>query len=177
MELPGDLNQDIKPEVRGAIEAMLFAAGSSVEQVKICRVLCITAPQLEQYIKSLNNQYENDRSGIRIVRQEDNYQMMSAPEYNSIVRQLMNIKTKKKLSQAALETLAVIAYKQPCTRQTIEHLRGINPISSVNKLLELNLIEESDTLPVPGNPVLFKTTPKFLSFLGISSLNQLRELN
>lgn len=169
-------SEGLKPEICGAVEAMLFAAGSSVAQDKICRVLCITTDELGRYIESINNRYRKIRSGLRIVRQENDYQMMSAPEYNDIVRQLMNIKINKKLSQAALETLAIIAYKQPCTRQTIEQLRGINPISTVNKLLELNLIEESESLPLPGNPVLLKTTPKFLSFLGISSLNQLEEL-
>lgn len=163
--------------IKGAVEAMLFASGNSVAEDKISSILCISNDELAKHISKMNEEYSENKNGIRIIKLENEYQMTSSGEYNDKVQKLMNIKTTLSLSKAALETLAIIAYKQPCTRQMIEQLRGINPISSVNKLLELGLIEEGGSLPLPGNPVLFKTTHKFLSFLGISSLSQLPEIN
>lgn len=151
------------------IEAILFASGDAISIKDIMKTTNLTRVVVSKIIDDLSSEYKKDNRGIYIIKIEDKYQMCTNPIYSSYLK----IAPKKSLSKTSLETLAIIAYKQPVTRSEIENIRGVNCEHSINFLIKYNLIEEKGRLNAVGKPIIFGTTDEFLKYFGFSSLNNL----
>ena len=163
-------------ELERSLEAVLFAAGEPVAVERLCLGLDSDRPTIDAVAQKLMDQYKYERRGIRLVRLDASYQLCSAPEYADHVRKTLESRRPPKLSPPALEVLAVIAYFQPVTRAYVDQVRGVDSSYTVGLLLERELIEESGRLPVPGRPILYKTTKNFLRCFGLTSLEELPAL-
>ncbi len=163
-------------EIEAAMEAILFAAGDPVSVERLCLTLDIDKPTAEAVAQRLADQYSFERRGIRLVRMENAYQLCSAPEYAEAVRRALESRKPARLSQPALEVLAIVAYFQPTTRAYVDQVRGVDSSYTMGLLVERELIEECGRLAVPGRPTLFRTTQTFLRSFGLSSLEELPEL-
>ncbi len=155
------------------LESILFAAGDSVPIDQLAEIMEASCEAIEQVAEELNQSYQKDGRGLRILRLEDSYQLCTAEEFFPYIQRLKEPKRRQNLSPAALETLAVVAYHQPVTRSSIEFIRGVNSDGPVNKLIERGLIEEHGRLDAPGRPILYVTTQEFLRSFGLSSLSGL----
>ena len=160
-----------------AIEAVLFTMGDSVELSKIAAALELSESKVSEYIQNLQKKYDEEGSGLKIIELEDSYQMCTRPEMYEAIIKVAKQPKKQVLTDVVLETLSIIAYKQPVTRLEIEKIRGVKSDHAVNKLIEFNLVEEKGRLEAPGRPVLFGTTEEFLRCFGVSSLSELPELS
>ena len=163
-------------ELQRTLMAVLFAAGEPVSIARLAQSLEVDADELEREAKALMDSLSYNRSGIRIVRLEDAYQMCSASEQASFVTKTLETRKPPKLSQSQLETLTIVAYYQPTTKAYIEQIRGVDSAYSVSALLTKKLICEDGRLNVPGRPILYRTTPDFLRVFGLSSLDELPEV-
>lgn len=163
-------------EIEAAMEAILFAAGDPVGVERLCMSLEIDKATAEAVAQRLADRYSFERRGIRLVRMENTYQLCSAPEYAGVVRRTLESRKPARLSQPALEVLAIVAYFQPTTRAYVDQVRGVDSSYTMGLLVERELIEECGRLAVPGRPVLFRTTKTFLRSFGLSSLEELPEL-
>ena len=163
-------------ELEAALEGVLFAAGDPVPVERLCLGLEVDRPTLEAVAQQLMDKYSYDRRGIRLVRLDSSYQLCSAPEFAPYIRKTLESRKPARLSQPALEVLAIIAYYQPVTRAYVDQVRGVDSSYTVGLLLERELIEEAGRLAVPGRPTLFRTTKNFLRSFGLSSLEELPEL-
>ena len=163
-------------ELESAAEGILFAAGEPVEIRRLCQALETDQATLERILQRLADTYAYERRGIRLVRMEDSWQLCSAPEYGELIRRAFEIRRPAKLSQPALEALTIIAYYQPTTKAYVEQVRGVDSSYTVGLLLERGLIEECGRLQVPGRPILYRTTKKFLRSFHLSSLEELPEI-
>lgn len=162
--------------IKAAIEAILFAAGESVPLARLSLVTGADEELVESAAAELQEEYEREGRGIRILRLEDKLQMCSAPEFAPLISRALEQRRPPMLSQSALETLAVTAYFQPVTRAYIEQVRGVDSSYTVGALCERGLIEECGRLEVPGRPAIFRTTDAFLRTMGLSSLSELPPL-
>lgn len=160
-----------------ALMAVLFAAGEPVEAKRLAQSLEIDEDALHKEAQSLMDQLSYHRSGIRILRLEDTYQMCSSGEMAPYVTKTLETRKPPKLSASQLEALTIIAYYQPATKAYVEQLRGVDSSYSVNALLTKKLIEECGRLNVPGRPILYRTTPDFLRTFGLSSLDELPQID
>src|SRR5699024_5814458 len=166
---------DIK-ELDAAVEGILFAAGEPIHIDRICLALDLDKLSVQQILQRLGDYYAFERRGIRLVRMEDSYQLCSAPEYADMIRRAFEIRKTAKLSQPALEVLAIIAYYQPTTRAYVDQIRGVDSSYTVGLLVERKLIEECGRLQVPGRPRLYRTTKNFLRSFHLTSLEDLPSL-
>lgn len=164
-------------EIQAIIEAVLFAAGDAVELERLADITDVDKRSLREILKKMMNSYSYERRGIHIIRMEDSYQMCTNGAYAEYVGRLAEPPRRQNLSNAALEVLSIVAYKQPVTRSTIEHIRGVNCDYIVNRLIERNFIEETGRLDAPGRPILFGTTQHFLRAFGVSELDELPEFD
>ena len=160
-------------ELKKAIEAILFASGERMELQRLCAVLETDPDEVEKAADDLMNVYAFERRGIRILKLEKGYQMVSSGEMAEYVTKAMETRKPPKLSSSQLETLTIIAYYQPATKAMVEQIRGVDSAYSVAALLNKKLIEEAGRLNVPGRPIQYKTTPDFLRTFGLSSLEEL----
>ncbi len=159
------------------IEAVLFAADSALTLPKIVSILGVaSARDVRKHIESLNERYEKDGAAFRIEKIAGGYQMLTLPAYNTWVRRLKQSRQDSKLSQAALETLAVVAYKQPVVRADIEAIRGVAVGEMLNRLRELGLIKIVGRAEDVGRPMLYGTTRRFLEVFGLSDLGDLPQV-
>lgn len=158
------------------IEAMLFAAGREVTVKEITNVLELGAEDIDKIILNMKTEYEARNSGIEIVKVNDSYQLCTRTDYYEYIYPLFDNRAKPNISNAALETLSIIAYNPNITRAEIEAIRGVNADGTVYKLLEFDLIEEAGKLDAPGRPTMYKVTSKFMKMFGISSLEELPDL-
>ena len=163
-------------ELQSALEGVLFAAGEPVSVERLCLGLEVDRPTLDAVAQRLMDQYSYDRRGIRLVRLDGSYQLCSAPEYADAIRSTLESRKPARLSQPALEVLAIVAYYQPVTRAYVDQVRGVDSAYTTGLLLERELIEEAGRLSVPGRPMQFRTTKNFLRSFGMSSLEELPEL-
>ncbi len=163
-------------KINSAIEAILFANGSSVEPSRIATALEISENEAKEHLESLKNEYENSDRGITIIRLKDSYQMVSVKEFAPAVRTVMDLRRNTPLSQAALEVLAVIAYNQPVTKSFVEQVRGVDCSGVIGSLTSKDLIEEKGRLELPGRPLIYGTTENFLRCFNISSIEELPPL-
>ena len=164
-------------EIRRAIEAILFAAGDPVGIERMALAIGAGTDQIEAALKELMDAYSFERRGMRIIRLEDAYQMVSAQELSDIITRALETRKPPKLSASALETLTVIAYYQPTTKAFVEQIPGVDSSYTISALLNKKLIEEQGRLSVPGRPILYGTTPDFLRTFGIASLEELPEVD
>lgn len=165
-----------KEKIKGIIEAILFAAGREVKVNEIMSALEISYEEIIMAIESLKTDYEKEKSGLSIIKVEDAYQLCTKKEYYEYIYPVFDKRSKPNLSNAALETLSIIAYNPKITRAEIETIRGVNTDGTIYKLLDYNLIEEAGKLDAPGKPMTYRTSKEFLKMFGISSLDELPEL-
>ena len=158
------------------IEAMLFAAGREVTVKEITNVLELGAEDIDKIILNMKAEYEARNSGIEIIKVNDSYQLCTRKEFYEYIYPLFDNRAKPNISNAALETLSIIAYNPNVTRAEIESIRGVNADGTVYKLLEFDLIEEAVKLDAPGRPTMYKVTSKFMKMFGISSLDDIPDL-
>lgn len=158
------------------IESMLFAAGREVSIKELTNILEISSEDIEKIMMNMKMQYEENNSGIELIKVEDAYQLCTKKEYYEYIYPLFDNRAKPNISTAALETLSIIAYNPRITRAEIEAVRGVNVDGTIYKLLEFDLIEESGKLDAPGKPITYKVTNKFMKLFGISSLDELPTL-
>ena len=160
-------------QMEAVIEAVLFTMGESVETSKLALAIEQDVATTAKLIRNMMDKYNKEDRGIKIIELEGSFQMCTKAEY---YEQLIKVASQPKrhvLSEAALETLSIIAYKQPVTRIEIEQIRGVKCDYVVNKLLEYNLIQELGRLDAPGRPILFGTTEDFLRSFGLASVEDL----
>ena len=163
---------DIKT-VEAIIEGVLFAAGDAVKIEKLSDIAEVDTGTLVSIVNNISDRYAAEKSGIMIIRLEDSFQMCTRPEYNEYISRLKEPKKSQSLSNAAIEVLSVIAYRQPVTRSQIENIRGVSSDSLVSRLVERGLVKEVGRLDAPGRPILFSTTEEFLRCFNLSSLTEL----
>ena len=163
-------------KMQSIIESMLFAAGRAVSVDEIQIALELPKGDIEKIIIQMQEEYKNEKRGIELVKVNENYQLCSKKENYEYIYQIIDKRNKPKLSNAALETLAIIAYNPKISRAEIEAIRGVNVDGTMYKLLEYGLIEESGKLDLPGRPMSYRTTDEFLKLFGYGSLNDLPEL-
>lgn len=174
--------QTAKPKLElaervGIVEAILFVAGNAVEKKEICRAMEIGEPELEETLDALESGYDFDRRGLRLLRFGAHVQLATRPDYAAYVEKLLQPVQKQSLSQAVMETLAVIAYRQPVTKAEIEQIRGVKCDYSVQSLVSRGLIEEVGRKETLGRPILYGTTDAFLRHFCLSSLSELPEID
>ena len=160
-------------ELQRAIEAILFAAGERIDIQRFADVFEVDPIEVEQAADALANTYAYERRGMRILKLEKGYQMVSAGDMAEYVTKALETRKPPKLSSSQLETLTIIAYYQPATKAMVEQIRGVDSAYSVAALMNKKLIEEAGRLNVPGRPIQYKTTPDFLRTFGLSSLEEL----
>lgn len=158
------------------IEAILFACGEPVSPDKLAEASGIDIETVIKLIDQLERRYNVQESGIRIIRINGSFQLATRQEYADYVKSALETRRQAPLSQAAMETLSIVAYNQPVTKAFVEQVRGIDSSSVVNTLVERGLLEEAGRLELPGRPVAYRTTDTFLRCFGFSSLAELPPL-
>lgn len=161
----------------GIVEAILFVSGNAVEKSEICRAMDVSDQELEETLDALESGYDYDRRGLRLLRYGAHIQLATRPDYAPYVEKLLQPVQKQSLSQAIMETLAVIAYRQPVTKAEIELVRGVKCDYSVQSLQAKGLIEEVGRKEALGRPILYGTTDAFLRHFCISSLSELPQID
>lgn len=163
------------PGTAQLIESLLFVAGEAVTVTQLAQVLELPADGLELALAELADSLQG--RGVRLQRSGDRLQLVSAPEAAPVLARFLGVQVSARLSTAALEVLAIIAYRQPLTRAQIEAIRGVDSSGVVRALLARDLISESGRLETVGRPILYSTTPEFLNQFGLSSLAELPPLD
>jgi len=160
-----------------AIEAILFTMGKSVELKRIAAAIECDEQTTKGLIHKMMEQYQEENRGIQILELENSYQMCTRKEMYEYLIRVASIPKRQILTDTLLETLSIVAYKQPVTKMDIEKIRGVKSDHAVNKLVEYHLICEAGRLDAPGRPILFATTEEFLRCFGVSSLEELPIVN
>lgn len=164
--------------MEGIIEGILFVVGNEgIEKDRLLEILEISEDQFQIFLDKLREKYANENSGIDLQLFANRYKLVTKKEHKKYYEKLVEIDKTTELSQAALETLAVIAYNSPITRSNIDEIRGVDSSYQLRKLIYRNLIKEVGRADLPGKPILFSVTDEFLDYLGLSSLEQLPELH
>ena len=158
------------------IEAILFSVGRAVKIKELMLTLEISEEEITNIIENMKIEFEQQKRGLEIIKLNDTYQLCTKKEYYEYIYPIVDKRNKPNLSQAALETLAIIAYNPKVTRAEIEAIRGVNSDATIYKLLEHNLIEDAGKLDAPGRPTTYKTTEEFLRLFGYENLGMLPEL-
>lgn len=158
------------------IEAIMFACADPISVEKLSQASGIDEETTAKLVDQLERKYNVSESGLRIIRVNDGYQITTRIEYAPYIKEALEYKKQQPLSQAAMETLAIVAYNQPVTKAFVEQVRGIDSGSVVNTLVERELLEEAGRLDLPGRPVIYRTTETFLRCFGIASLDELPPL-
>ena len=163
-------------KIKSVIEAILFAAGRQVNEKELMIALELPKDDLENIIISMQEDYKGQNRGIEIIKIEDSYQLCTKKELYEYIYPILDKRSKPNLSNASLETLAIIAYNPKITRAEIESIRGVSADACIYKLLEYGLIQEAGKADLPGKPMTYVTTNEFLKMFGYTSLNDLPEL-
>ena len=163
-------------KIKSIIEAILFAAGRQVNIKELMMALELPKDDLENVIVSMQEDYKNQNRGIEIIKVDDSYQLCTKKELYEFIYPILDKRSKPNLSNASLETLAIIAYNPRITRAEIESIRGVSADACIYKLLEYGLIQEAGKADLPGKPMTYITTNEFLKMFGYTSLNDLPEL-
>ena len=161
---------------KAAVEAILFANSSPAEPDKIAQAIEMKPSQAEKLILELMDDYEKQERGIRIIKLNKSYQMVSAKKFAHEIRKVMDLRRNTPLSQAALEVLAVVAYNQPVTKAFVEQVRGVDCSGVLGSLTTKGLVEEKGRLELPGRPLLYGTTENFLRCFNLESIENLPPL-
>ena len=168
--------------IKASIEAVLFAIGGALEESKLLEALSdednqFSKKELKKLIEEMKEEYDKEDRGIRLIELDNKYQLCTKNEYYDILAKIVHMPKKHVLTDVLLETLSIIAYKQPVTRAEIEKIRGVSCSHAVNRLIEYNLVTEVGRLDAPGHPILFGTTDDFLRSFGISSMDELPDIS
>lgn len=166
-----------RKKYEAAMEAILFTMGESVEVGKLAAALEITTDDVYRLARDMMQRYEEEDRGIRLIELEDSLQLCTKQELYEYLIRIAKQPRKHVLTDVLLETLSIIAYKQPVTKAEIEKIRGVSCGHTVNKLVEYNLVQELGRLEAPGRPLLFGTTEEFLRSFGVQSVEELPVLN
>lgn len=160
-----------------AMEAVLFSIGDLVSEAKLAEALELSLEEVRETAASLKEKYDAPSSGISLMRFEDGYQLASKPQFHEQLVKIVKKQRQYRLTDTVMETLAIIAYKQPVTKAEIEKIRGVSSDHAVNKLLEFGLVSEQGRLEAPGRPILFGTTKEFLRVFSVSETDELPVLD
>ena len=166
-----------KKELEAAAEAILFTMGNAVEVERIAKAIGMSTEATRKMLRAMKEKYETEGRGIRLIELEDSFQMCTKPEAYEYLIRIAKQPKKYVLTDVLLETLSIIAYRQPVTKLEIEKIRGVKTDHAVNKLVEYELVQEVGRLDAPGRPILFGTTEEFLRHFGVTSLEELPNLN
>lgn len=164
-------------EQENVVEAVLFTMGQSVEVRQLAAALEVGEKEAAEAAERLRERYDSEERGMQILRLEDSYQMSTRSKFYSNLIKVAATPKKQVLTDVVMETLAIIAYKQPVTKADIERIRGVKSDHAVNRLIEYNLVYEAGRMDAPGRPALFATTEEFLRRFGVSSTVELPEMN
>ncbi|WP_102400838.1 SMC-Scp complex subunit ScpB [Haloimpatiens massiliensis] len=159
------------------VESLLFVSGEPMKSKYIASILEYSKEKIEDFMQEMIESYGDDSRGIKIIKIDDSYQIVTKPENSVYIQKLLNVNVRQSLSQAALETLAIIAYKQPITRIEIEEIRGVKCDKAVVNLVEKGLVKECGRKEVPGRPILYATSDTFLKHFGLESLGDMPDLS
>lgn len=165
----------MRDEIKAAIEALLFASGERISEEELTGILGIDRSNLREIMDELSAEYGTSQRGLQILMLDGGFIMATKPEYAQIVGKLLK-PAGRRLSPAALETLAIIAYRQPLSKAEIEQIRGVKTDRVIAGLMDKGIIKEAGKKAAPGKPVLYGTTHEFLRIFGLSSLDELPEL-
>lgn len=176
MEDITNLDKDLKL-LLAHVEAILFTMGEAVEIRRIAEAVGHDEDTVRNCIRALSDRYKDESFGMQIIELDGSFQMCTKPEMYETIIKIANVPKKHVLTDVLLETLSIVAYKQPITKQEVEAIRGVNSDHSINKLVEYNLIEEVGRKNAPGRPCLFGTTEDFLRNFGISSIEDLPNIS
>ena len=164
-------------KLQSVIEGILFTTGSAIAPARLAEVTGQELIDVEFAIEALKEKYSKEDSGISILSLDDKVQLCTKPELYEYLVKVAKAPKDYSLTDTVLETLSIIAYKQPVTKQQVESIRGVSSDHAINKLIEYDLIKELGRLEAPGHPILFGTTEEFLRAFGVSSIEDLPELN
>ena len=159
-----------------AVEAIMFAYGDPITIDKLSEAAGLDNETTVKLIDQLERRYNVNESGLKIIRVNDGFQITTRTEYAENIKKAMETRRQQPLSQAAMETLSIVAYNQPVTKAFVEQVRGIDSSSVVNTLVERNLLEEAGRFDLPGRPVAYRTTDTFLRCFGLSRIEELPAL-
>lgn len=167
-----------RSEIKSIIEAIMFAYSDPISIEELNNIINeeLSRKEIEFMLNSLIEEYREDNRGIQIIKLEDKYQMTTNKDYSDFIKKVLEPNKKKSLSQATLETLTIIAYKQPITKVQVENVRGVKCDRAIQTLLENELIIEAGRLDKIGKPIIYKTTNEFLKLLSIETLQDLPKL-
>jgi segregation and condensation protein B len=160
-------------EISAKIEGLLFVSSGLVSTYQLAKALDLSEGDVESQLMHLENHYKSGCHGLRLMRVKSRVQLTTAPEISKTVESFLDLESTSTLSQAALETLAIIAYKQPVTRPEVDVIRGVNSDGVMRTLLSKGLIEELGRADSPGRPIYYGTSPEFLQYFGLESLDRL----
>lgn len=163
-------------ELQRVVESILFAAGERVEISRLAMTLEVDEDAIIAATDALADELSFNRRGIRILRLDNGYQMVSSGEMAEYITKALETRKPPKLSASQLETLTIIAYYQPATKAMVEQIRGVDSAYSISALLNKKLIEDAGRLNVPGRPIQYRTTPDFLRTFALRSLEELPEI-
>lgn len=169
------MNEERKNELKAAIEAILFVSGEAVPATKLINTLSISSIELDELIVSLQEDLQRDSSGLALIKIAGGFRLCTKAKLAPYLQKFTQI-VDKKLSQPLLETLSIVAFKQPVTKQEIEEIRGVNSDKILRRLVERDLIQEIGRKKVIGRPILYGTTNLFLQCFGLNDLKDLPEL-
>ena len=167
-------NKEENVELKAQVEALLFVSPSAASVNQIAEAIETTPREVAKIISSLEKDYLN--RGIKILNNKGKYSLTSSPDHAEIVERFLHLEASTRLSTPAMETLAIVAYQQPITRPKIDAIRGVNSDSVIRTLISKGLIEEAGRSEGPGRPILYTTTPEFLQYFGLSSIEKLPSL-
>lgn len=168
-----DVEKKTEKELLGAVEAILFTMGESVSLSKLAFAIGRKETETKALLEELKKQYQKKERGLQLIELEDSYQLCTKPELYDYLIQIAKQPKKHVLTDVLLETLAIVAYRQPVTKIEIEKIRGVKTDHAVNKLVEYDLICEVGRMDAPGKPLLFGTTEEFLRRFGVQSVEEL----
>ncbi|MFR7871636.1 MAG: SMC-Scp complex subunit ScpB [Fenollaria timonensis] len=164
-------------DIKEIIKELLFAWGDPLDIKTISDICEVDIDEIERAIEELRSEMDSSNDGLKIIRMNSSYQLISRDIYFDYVKKLLSEKPKNNLSNASIETLSIIAYKQPVTKMQIEKIRSVKSDGPVNTLLDRGLIEEVGRLDTPGKPILYGTSDIFLRSFGIEDLSELPDIN
>lgn len=164
-------------EIKSVVEGLLFVAGDAVPIKEICSIINIDETTLRRIVKQMMDSFIEENRGVQIIEVNNCYQFCTKPEHYEYIERLVKPQTRQGLSQASLETLAIIAYKQPITKSQVDYIRGVKSDGCISRLMEKELIYETGRLDAPGRAILYGTTDNFLKLFGLKSIKELPVLS
>lgn len=163
-------------EIKAIIEGLLFVAGDAVSIKELSNVLGIDEPTVKKIMNQMMDSFNEDGRGLQIIEVNGSYQLCTRPEHFEYIERLVKPQSRQGLSQASMETLAIIAYKQPITKAQVDYIRGVKSETCIMRLAEKELIQEAGRMDGPGRPIIYRTTDNFLKLFGLKTLSELPPL-